>query len=319
MSEGLHIVDLQGRPTDDQAQTLIARSLDAALGDLGFCYLTNTAVPSAVVDDAFAASRQFHALPQAAKDELAINKFHRGYIAPASSVIRTSSVETVTRPNLSDSLMVMHDVPTNSADFGRPLNGPNQWPALPGFQDTTLRYMHELRALCVYVTGLVCRALGLPASQLDAHFEQPTEWLRFLRYPPLPPGASPSEFSGAPHTDYGFITVLAQDGLGGLEVRDRQGVWQAAEPMEGAFILNVADMLERWTDGRWPSSAHRVRNIANVDRYALPYFYDPHIDTEVRPLPSVDKRTARGPVIFGDYVLERLNRNYSYRQAEGDR
>lgn len=311
----LPIVSIEARPSDLDAQKRIATRLDHALQDVGFCYLECSGVDDATVEEIFKASQAFHRLPEQSKRELTINEFHRGYISPASSVIRSSSVAKVTRPNLSDSLMLMHEVNAADTDFGRPLNGPNQWPDLPGFKTTVERYTIALEGLSRYVTRLIAIALGQDPGALDAYFAKPTTWLRLLRYPPLPNVLPEDQFSAAPHTDYGFITLLAQDKLGGLEVRSRDNTWRPAPPLPGTFILNVADMLERWSDGRWPSTPHRVRNMAGVERFSVPYFFDPHIDVTVTRLPGLEARTNRPPAVFGDYVMERLNRNYAYRQT----
>ncbi|MFT5391620.1 MAG: isopenicillin N synthase-like dioxygenase [Gammaproteobacteria bacterium] len=314
----LPCLDLESRPQSVVARQRIACALDSALQDTGFCYLSAAGVSEASIGAVFDASRAFHALPPHAKSALSINEFHRGYIAPKSSVIRSSSVATVTHPNLSDSLMVMHEVAPDHRDFGRTLNGPNQWPGLAHFRPIVEEYMRQMRALSQYLTSLIALALGLEPHHFDSAFETPTVWLRLLRYDPLPLDGNADAFSAAPHTDYGFITVLAQDEHGGLEVRDSAGQWRAAPPVPGTFILNVADMLERWTDGRWPSSAHRVRNTGASERFSVPYFYDPHIDVQVERLPGLEARTSRPAVIFGNYVSERLDRNYAYRHRAHD-
>ena len=315
-SVGLPTVNLEERPSDSDRQVALAKALDEALQGVGFCYVSGTGVPRESVAEIFMASKAFHRLPRDAKDALAINEFHRGYIAPASSVIRSSSVAKVSRPNLSDSFMWMHEVAKNDPDYGRPLNGPNQWPPVEGFRTSVERFTAEMDGLARYLVQLIAIALGVSPGVLASYFERPTVWLRLLHYPPLPGDADAMQWSAAPHTDYGFITLLAQDVLPGLEVRDAAGQWRPAPPQPDTFVLNVADMLERMSDGRWPSSAHRVRNTGDSARFSIPYFFDPHIDCRIERLPGVAARTGRQAVIFGDYVLERLNRNYAYRQSD---
>src|SRR4051812_47898159 len=110
----------------------LARQLDQAFADIGFCYFKGIGVDQQVVDGVFEASKRFHAQPRAWKDALAMNEFHRGYMAPKTSIIQTSSVARVTKPNDSESFMLMHEVPESDPRFGRPLDGPNLWPDLPG-------------------------------------------------------------------------------------------------------------------------------------------------------------------------------------------
>ncbi|MEM7404128.1 MAG: 2-oxoglutarate and iron-dependent oxygenase domain-containing protein [Pseudomonadota bacterium] len=310
----LPVVDIANRRGGAAARDQIAAELDAAFRNLGFCYISNTGVPTREI---FAAAADFHALPMASKQRIAVNDFHRGYIAPNSSTIRTSSVATVTRPNLSESLMIMHEVAPDDPRYGQPLQGPNQWPAeLPAFRPAAVDYMARMSALARDLTRLIAIALGLPENALDAYFDQPTVWLRLLCYPPEPPGTPRDQFGAAPHTDYGFITLLAQDALGGLEVRRADGTWISATPIPDTFVVNVADMLSRWTGGRWRSTPHRVRNQADELRFSVPFFWDPSMDSLIEPLPiaqSAHEETFQA-VQFGDYVMERLNRNYAYRR-----
>jgi isopenicillin N synthase-like dioxygenase len=311
----LPILDL-GRLEGDPAP--LAASLDEAFSRIGFCYFANTGIDQGLIEAAFAASRAFHALPMQAKQAIAINAQHRGYMAPKTSVIVTSSVATVTRPNISESFMLMHEVAPDDPRFGTEVHGPNQWPAgLPGFRAAITAYDAAMRGFCLRLLPVLARALDLPADALAPHFARPTTFLRLLHYPPQPPDSPEDSFGSAPHTDYGLLTVLAQDSSGGLEVRRRDGVWLPAHPVPGTFVVNVADMLARWTNGRWQSTPHRVRNLSGGDRYSMPYFFDMDMDSVVACLPSCtgpDNPPAHPPVRYGDYLMRRLDRNYAYRQ-----
>ena len=314
----LPLIDLDGLDPASPRRAAIAAELDDAFRRIGFCYIVNTGIEQRLVDATFAASRAFHALSDAAKQAIAINDFHRGYIAPKTSVIRSSSVARVTQPNLSESFMAMHEVAPDDARYGEPLQGPNQWPGdLPGFRDAVTAYQDAMTAMAYRFTALLARALGLREDFFAAEFTRPTTWLRLLHYPPHPADAPAGQYGAAPHTDYGFITLLAQDEHGGLEVRARDGGWIAAPPVPGSFIVNVADMLARWSNDRWTSTPHRVRNLSGADRYSLPFFYDPDTASRIACLPTcsgADIPPRYEPVIYGDYVVERLNRNYAYRQ-----
>ncbi len=290
MDKGLPIIDFAG--ARDEA---LAHQLDSAFSEIGFCYFKGIGVDPAVVKGVFAASQRFHALPRAAKDAVAMNHFHRGYMAPKTSIIETSTVAHVTRPNDSESFMLMHEVSPSDPRYGRPLEGPNLWPDLAGFREP------------------VALALGLPRDWFAPHFLQPTTFLRLLHYPPQAIDAPDDAFGSAPHTDYGFITILAQDQCGGLEVRRRDGTWLAAQPIEGTWVVNVADMLSRWTNGRWQSTPHRVKNLSHGDRYSCPYFFDMSMDSIVEVLPTC--QPAKFPAVrYGDYLIERLDKNYAYRK-----
>lgn len=320
-STSLPVIDLRQMQGDEAAETAIGRELDDAFREFGFCYIANTGIDPAVRAAVFQASRRFHALPMEAKRVIAINEFHRGYMAPKTSVLETSSVAHVTKPNNSESFMLMHEVAEDDPRFGTPLNGPNQWPeALPDFRGPVQAYDRALLDFCLRLLRPIARALDLPADALAPYFRQPTTFLRLLHYPPQPPDSPEDQFGSAPHTDYGFVTILAQDDTGGLEVKRRDGAWISAPPIPGTFVVNVADMLARWTNDRWKSTPHRVKNFSGTDRYSCPYFFDMNLDATVACLESClgpDNPPRYQPVRYGNYLLERLNRNYSYRKPEG--
>ncbi len=256
---------------------------------------------------AFDASRQFHASSLEQKQSIAINGFHRGYMGLATSTIVTSSVARVTRPNLSESLMLMHELPPDDPDLlaGKPLQGPNQWPDwLPTFRPAIERYLREIDALARHVIRLIAMSLDMPADSLDPFFRKPTTFLRLLHYPPQPPQSDAEQFGSAPHTDYGIITLLAQDDTGGLQVRPRVGEWIDAPPLPGTFVLNVADMLARWTNNRYVSTPHRVINRSGGDRYSLPYFFDAGMDEIIECLPACTG--CRQPAALSAGALRRL-------------
>jgi isopenicillin N synthase-like dioxygenase len=313
----LPIIDMAGLgdPVGEQA---IAMQLDAAFSGIGFCYFINIGVDQALVDAVFAQSRRFHAQPDAAKRLIQMNDFHRGYMPPKTSLIATSSVAKVTQPNISESLMIMHEVAPDDPRIGEALQGPNQWPdALPGFQDVVQAYDRAMAAFCQKLLRPMALALGLESDWLAPFFLRPTTFLRLLHYPPHPADAHEDAFGSAPHTDYGFITVLAQDDSGGLAVRRKDGTWLEAPPIAGSWVVNVADMLSRWTNGRWQSTPHRVRNLSGTDRYSCPYFFDMDMDSTIDCLPtcqSADNPPRYAAVRYGDYLMERLDKNYAYRQ-----
>ncbi|MEO5738540.1 MAG: 2OG-Fe(II) oxygenase family protein [Variovorax sp.] len=315
------VIDLAGTlNVDSDAARRNATALFEALSTIGFAYIGGHGVTPATTDSAFAASREFHASSLAQKQSIAINGFHRGYMGMATSTIVTSSVAKVTKPNMSESLMLMHELAPDDPALlaGDPLQGPNQWPAwLPEFRPRIERYVREVDGVGRYLVQLIAMSLGLPARTLDHHFARPTTFLRALHYPPQMCTEN-GEFGSAPHTDYGVITLLAQDDSGGLQVRPRGGDWIEAPPIANTLVLNVGDMLARWTNNRFVSTPHRVINTSGRDRYSLPYFFDPGMDSLIECLPTCTDATRPplfAPVRYGDYLLERLNKNYDYRRG----
>lgn len=312
MNDTLPVVDFTG--ASEQA---LAAELDAAFTEIGFCYFKGIGVDPTLVDGVFEASRRFHAQPRSKKEAIAMNRFHRGYMAPKSSIIETSTVARVTRPNDSESFMLMHEVAPDDPRYGRPLDGPNLWPDLADFRQPVEAYEQAMHGFCLRLLPVLARTLGLPPDWFAPHFCNPTTFLRLLHYPPQAHDAPSDAFGSAPHTDYGFITILAQDERGGLEVRRRDGTWLAAPPLPGTWVVNVADMLARWTNGRWQSTPHRVKNLSGGDRYSCPYFFDMSMDSIVEVLPTCQPASGppgSPPVRYGDYLMERLDRNYAYRK-----
>ena len=152
-------------------------------------------------------------------------------------------------------------------------------------------------------------------------FRQPTTFLRLLHYPPQPPTADDDAFGSAPHTDYGFLTILRRrTTAAGWRCDARDGTWLPAPPIHGTWVVNVADMLARWTNDRWQSTPHRVRNVSGAERYSCPYFFDMAMDSVVEVVPTCRAtEISAGLVRYGDYLMARLDRNYDYRKNSAAR
>ena len=290
----------------------LAAAMAEAYGDVGFAYATDHGIPEGVTDALFDASRSFHALPQAAKNAIAVNRHHRGYIAPEMATDRASSVEAATRPNLSESFIKLAEPPPGREAW--PLDGPNRWPDLPGFRDAVEAFEAAAEPVARRLVQAMAVGLGAEPERLLAFFDPATVWLRLLRYPPRPADAPADRYGSAPHTDFGCLTLLFQDDAGGLEVRTADGSWIPAPPVEGTVLVNTGDLAPVWSGGRWRSTAHRVVNPPDRDRYSIAYFYDPGPETLVSPL---DGSQHPPPFRFGDRVTAQLDATYAYRQAGG--
>jgi isopenicillin N synthase-like dioxygenase len=313
MTDTLPLIDVSPAIGAAPDRRRVGDALVAALEKIGFAYVVGHGVKQATIDAAFAASKEFHALPLAAKMAIRQNAFHRGYMPFSSSTIVTSTVAQVRKPNQSESFMMMHELAPDDPDLGKPLQGPNQWPAeLPDFKPRVLAYDRALRDVSNRLVECIATGLGLAHDHFETHFRKPTTFVRMLHYPPQPPDAPEDLFGSAPHTDYGFLTLVCQDDTGGLEVKRRDGGWISARPVPGAFVMNAADILMRWTNNRLLSTPHRVVNRSTRDRYSIAYFHDPSMDAVVAPLPGA---AAQWPAVrFGDYLMERLDKNYAYRR-----
>ncbi len=313
-SPAIPVIDL--REPDERRAEIVA-SLRSAYTDVGFAYLEGHGVDPSLVEAAFAASQRFHALPIEEKLSLRVNDWHRGYLPLAESTIVASTIERATKPNRSESLMVMHEVdPADPARRDDPLAGPNQWPELTGFRDAIVAYERAVRQVAVRLVTLFEEVLDASPGELGDQFAAPTTFLRLLHYPPQEPDGDDA-FGSAPHTDYGFVTILAQDDAGGLQVRTPDGAdWIEAPPRPGAFVLNVGDVGARWSNDRLRSTPHRVLNRTGRDRYSIPYFFDPSATADLAPLEScVGPGGPRyGSISYGDYLMGKLDANHSYRK-----
>jgi isopenicillin N synthase-like dioxygenase len=193
--------------------------------------------------------------------------------------------------------------------------GPNQWPdeaLVPGFRAALDAYSAELRTLAARMMGLFELALSLPPGHFDAFTRQPTCVTRLLHYPPAPAVVLPGQTGCGAHTDWGALTLLAQDDAGGLQVQRADGRWLDVEPVPGAFVVNIGDMTRRWTNDRWRSTMHRVvpRRVG-IERWSIAYFFDLDADAVVSPLPScVDAAhpPRYAPITAGEHLAEMYRR-----------
>ncbi len=319
---GIPTIDLTGLETD-AGRDRIAGEMDQAYADWGFAYIVNHGVPDLLVEGVFDASRRFHAQPLEAKRGIAVNQGHRGYIELASSIDVASSIEAADLPNHSESFIKLRELDPAELTPDNPLAGPNQWPAesaVPGFLTALDAYEAAVEQVACDLVRAMATAFGLEAQALDHGFDRPIAWLRLLHYPARPADAPPGLYGSAPHTDFGCLTILAQDQVGGLQVRTPGGDWIDAPPLPGSFVVNTGDIVPVWSDGRWRSTPHRVVNPSGAERYSVAYFFDPSFDTEVRPLTVGNRALGDRPVgnepafHFGDHVRSQLDATYSYRQ-----
>ncbi len=195
-------------------------------------------------------------------------------------------------------------------DPADPLTEPTPLPTesdLPGWRAAAAAYYRAMETTGATLMRALARGLGLPETAFDAAFVNGISTLRLLRYPVraserLDPSLRvPGGYMlGAPHADSGFVTLLAQDGVAGLEVEDRAGRWIGVPPVEGSLIVNFGKLLERWTAGRVRATRHRVVG-SGAERFSVPFFYEPAVDAVIGPLGADDTFT---PVTYGDHLWE---------------
>lgn len=295
----------------------LAGEVRSACESAGFFYVVNHGVPAALVSDIFEANRRFHALPQQEKDALRQNRWHRGYMGFNDTKLTSSArFAAARRPNRMESFMLRHEVDPAHPDYlsGKPLQGPNQWPADAWIADAIRRYDAAVADLGMRLLPVLSIAVGEDPGFFARHFAPPCTALRLIHYPPSPPQRPDDLFGSHPHTDYGFLTILAQDDVGGLEVQGSDEAWFPAPSVAGAFVCNIGDAFARWTNDAFRSTPHRVINASTErDRYSVACFFDPNLDAEVACLARYcrDMPAKYPPVVFGDYYAARLDANYA--------
>jgi len=306
------------------------RSVAAAARDacenVGFFYALNHGVPEALVDRAFAASRQFHALPLASKLRLRLDENNIGYLPINASVQGASTVHKATRPNQNESFFVSHDRDREHPDVieGKPLRGRNQWPeAMPALRRDMMAYFHALGAMCDRMLPVFAVALDMPADSFAPFFAGEAHAnLRFLHYPPQD-ADSDNVFGQAPHTDNSFMTALARTDVPGLAVRlppngSMGGEWFAPPIIPGTFLINLGNMMRRWSNDRFLSTPHGVLNDSGTDRYSIAYFHSPNPDSVIECLPScvsADNPARYPPAVYRDLVLAFYRANYFHQKG----
>jgi isopenicillin N synthase-like dioxygenase len=292
-----------------------AAELRRALTEIGFYFIVNHGVPRAQIRDIFHQAARFHAQPLDRKMEVRIDKHNVGYLPMRGDTLRTSTVQTVTKPNLNEALFVARDLAPDHPDVvaDRRFRSANQWPAdLPGFRASVVAYCETMERLAQRLVRLYARALDLPVEYFDAPFGEPQYKLRMTHYPPQP-AATDDEFGIAPHTDTSFLTLLAPNDVPGLSIRTQDGQWIDAPALPDAYLVNGGQMLQRWTNDVCLATPHRAVNRSGGERYALAFFCDSTIDWPIAAVPTTvgpDKPPKYPTTWYTDYMTLYQKRTY---------
>jgi isopenicillin N synthase-like dioxygenase len=318
MQDTLPIIDLASSGESEGASlTRIAAEVGAACRDVGFFYVVNHGVAPELIAKAFAESHEFFALPVADKRELAIETIggNRGY-----SGLLHEALDPARGPDMKEAFNIGLDLAADDPELlaGKPFRSLNAWPGVPGFRETLLSYYEACAGLGARLHRAFASDLGLGRDFFADKFDRPMATLRLLHYPAPAPGSDPRTGAGA-HTDYGNLTLLATDDVGGLEARTRADQWIEAPVVPGAFIVNIGDCLMRWTNDVYVSTPHRVVNRSARERYSIAFFYDPNPDATVETISSCvgqGEVVRYPPIRAADYLKMRLDAS---KPAEADR
>ncbi|GAA3140214.1 isopenicillin N synthase family oxygenase [Nonomuraea salmonea] len=289
---------------NEAGKEAVAEAIGAACRDSGFFYIRGHGVPAELIDRLDAAARRFFALPDEVKQEIAMERGGRAW----RGFFPVGGELTSGRPDLKEGVYFGAEEPPGP----RPLHGPNLFPAqVPELRAAVLDYLGRMTEVGQAVMAGVALSLGLDEGYFRTGYTaDPTILFRIFHYPPGPPDDADTWGVGE-HTDYGLLTLLLQDANGGLQVHTRSG-WVEAPPLEGTFVCNIGDMLDKLTGGRYRSTPHRVRNRSGNERLSFPFFFDPGWDSEVPPLPYAPGRRWDGQVDFtgtyGEYLLAKVSK-----------
>ena len=321
------VVDLTDSFSSDfNSRKKIAWEIHKACRETGFFYISNHGVDQTLIDAQFEWTRLFFELPL--EQKLAIHMKNSpstgGYEPVGGQVLDSQDPNTQSAPpDLKESFYCLMELPDDHPWSLKRIRGfgHNQWPStLPGFREQMLKYQAAMRSLGDHVLSLLALSLDLDEDHFKPYFDMPLTTLRLLRYPPHPKSAQANQLGAGAHTDWGGITLLAQDNLGGLEVRNVEDKWIPATPMLGTFVINLGDLMQRWTNNLYRSNMHRVRNNnSSRDRYSVPYFYSPRPNLLIDCLPNCSD--TQHPPLFptctaAEHINEMFQRSYGYAPAK---
>ena len=299
----------------------VAAEVRRASERVGFFYVAGHGVDPAIIDAAFTASREFHALPMAEKLALKLNENNIGYLPVNESMQRASTVHKATRPNFNESFFISHERSADHPDVvaGTSLRGQNQWPAgHPGMRRAMVAYFKALERVGEQILPVLARALDMPADYFDPFFADEAHInLRFLHYPPQETDDD-EQFGQGPHTDNSFMTFLAREEVPGLAVRLPSGEWLAPPVIDGTFLVNLGNIMKRWSNDRFLSTPHGVINDSGRDRYSIAFFYSPNVSAVIDCLPScvsADNPPRYPPAVYGDLVRAFYSANYFHQKS----
>ena len=312
------VIDIAPLINRQEGAVVVATDIHQACREHGFFYIRQHGVDPALLARLEAISHQFFAQEEAAKLEVRMERggrAWRGYFPVGGEL-------TSGRPDQKEGLYFGTELSPDDSrvQAGRPLHGANLFPtSMPELRLAVLEYIEALTQL----GHTLMRGLSLSLGLVDTYFAQhyttdPLTLFRIFHYPP----GSPSEdtWGVGEHTDYGLLTILKQDEVGGLQIKSRDR-WIDAPPIPGTFICNIGDMLEKLTRGLYRSTPHRVRNISNRSRYSFPFFFDPNVDAPLVPI-DLSHRYQEGDAnlahrwdganvhdfqgTYGDYILQKV-------------
>ncbi|MGW0035100.1 isopenicillin N synthase family dioxygenase [Gordonia sp. NPDC003376] len=310
-------VDLSQWRTGGEAAATVCADVDESLQKAGFLLVTGHGIDPALPAALRATARQFFAMPDDVKARYAVTVGGRGWIGPGLEA-NGYSEGTETPPDLKETYNSGAQTPVGVPEIDDYWFAPDVWPTeVPRLRELFTAWTSQMKALSDDLLALMAAALGsAPADNPFAHLAGNSTWTSNINhYPPMAVVGEPEpgQFRIGPHTDFGTVTILDREpGAGGLQVHSDEGGWADAPYDPSALTVNIGDLLEYWSGGRWPAGRHRVLppqpDAPEEDLVSLIFFYELDHDAVVTPLePPVGKVGGRPPVVSGEFIKERLD------------
>lgn len=309
----------------------VAKSLHDACTKVGFFYLEGHGIPQSLLDDAFKQSKSLFSLPTHQKLLLADAILQRGYTR-----FEEETLDPKNQPNRGDTkegYYIGDEAPKSSYDATK-LHGPNVWPApskcqlsqdqCNEFRETMARYRTEAIRVSMQLISCFALAVGSKDPHLfDEYFTEAKTFIRLLHYSAEPSDEKSGVYACGAHSDYGMLTLLLTDDNPGLQVKLHDGSWMDIPPKRGAFVVNIGDMFERWTNSLFVSTVHRVITPTDAkERYSVPFFFEPNFEAVVECLDcccSDDNPPKYPPITAGQHLLnmyEQTHADFAYQGEE---
>ena len=288
----------------------VAEQLHQASQTLGFIYITGHGIPAELIDNARHSAYEFFRSSATEKSQVLISEHHRGWLRPGASRMRDD-----VPADLKESFIWGSQNAHGQTTDDHPLRGPNQWPAsVPALQSHAMAYFDHAHRVARHLMRGFARGLNLSESFFLRTCDRPMSRASFVYYPPQD-DLQAEQFGVGPHTDFGVLTVLCQDDVGGLQVQNIDGHWLHAPPIADSLVVNVGDLLERWTDGAYKSTPHRVVNTSGRERLSLVLAFDPDPQTviDARDVYGFSHPASADAITCGDYLQWRFGKAFAYR------
>ena len=290
----------------------VADALHSASKRLGFIYIKGHGIAEETIEAARSSAYEFFHSSNEEKSSVTVSNRHRGWLGQGGAKMQNNA-----KADLKESFIWGYQNKAGDTPQDHSLRGPNQWPEfLPTMQEQAMDYFHQVHEVAHHLMRGFALGLELEENFFLKTSSKPLSRASYVYYPQQSEDMGETQFGVGPHTDFGVLTVLCQDNVGGLQVEDINGEWIEAPPIEGTLIVNVADLLARWTQGEYKSTPHRVVNSSGRERLSLVLAFDPDPDTviDVRDVFGADFDANEPPITCGEYLEWRFDKAFSYRK-----